>query len=540
MSRLSLDHLSGLFSIELVTPSIGPLGSGAGRAGSFVEHLEQARQMFENTADAYRTPLPPSRSVADDRKESGGGPPGTAETEDPSRQTSRNSAESGPSATAEAQSEPDQQGAVSESRSESDQQAGAVDPDQASDQDNGSDQDNENGEEESTTNPAQCAGALTVDALAEPGNQEDIDGDSVSPADADLPPEGQRRAVRPTQRNDPSAPRGETSPGEQEETDRSEAKTPPQESPAKPEANGRKVAHMREEKPAPDKTTPQPKGAAEDGDGPDEGAPSSANADRASASPPARESAAGARRHDGRQDGNNAPANHPSDKPAAQRPPGAEAASDRQDVGVDSQEGAARGAKGDMADTARGPSSPTGVNPTEAAGTTRPQLGQGPREPSTAPAPEASGSDQSDRVRFVQRVARAFEAASDHGGSIRLRLHPPDLGSLRLEVTVRNGTMTARLEVETNTARTMLLDNLPALRDRLAAQDIKVGRFDVNLTDGSPGGSPQGPAGHWPSHHHADQSPANTRPHQEVEMERPSTPKAVASPGQGSQLDVVI
>ncbi len=41
--------------------------------------------------------------------------------------------------------------------------------------------------------------------------------------------------------------------------------------------------------------------------------------------------------------------------------------------------------------------------------------------------------------------------------------------------------MSARLEAETPTARSLLLDNLPALRERLAGQNIKVERFDVDL-----------------------------------------------------------
>ena len=84
-----------------------------------------------------------------------------------------------------------------------------------------------------------------------------------------------------------------------------------------------------------------------------------------------------------------------------------------------------------------------------------------------APAGEPNG-EQVDRVRFVQRVARAFETLGNRGGTLRLRLHPPELGSLQLEISVRNGAMTARLETETSTARNLLLDNLPALRDRLA------------------------------------------------------------------------
>lgn len=117
--------------------------------------------------------------------------------------------------------------------------------------------------------------------------------------------------------------------------------------------------------------------------------------------------------------------------------------------------------------------------------------GSSARSASASRAPESPDVAAADRVRLVQRVARAFEAAGARGGTIRIRLHPPELGALRLEVHVRNGAMTARLEVESNEARTVLLENLPALRDRLAAQDIKVARFDVEVSDGSPQGLPE-------------------------------------------------
>jgi flagellar hook-length control protein FliK len=97
-----------------------------------------------------------------------------------------------------------------------------------------------------------------------------------------------------------------------------------------------------------------------------------------------------------------------------------------------------------------------------------------------------------DRVRFVQRVARAFEAAGREGGAVRMRLHPPELGSLRVEITVRNGQMTAQIEAETSTAKNLLLDNLPALRERLAEQNIKVERFDVQTQDRPADSSPDG------------------------------------------------
>ena len=43
--------------------------------------------------------------------------------------------------------------------------------------------------------------------------------------------------------------------------------------------------------------------------------------------------------------------------------------------------------------------------------------------------------------------------------------------------------MSARLEVETESARGALLENLPALRERLAEQGVKIERFDVDLAD---------------------------------------------------------
>jgi flagellar hook-length control protein FliK len=97
---------------------------------------------------------------------------------------------------------------------------------------------------------------------------------------------------------------------------------------------------------------------------------------------------------------------------------------------------------------------------------------------------------QVDQVRFVQRVANAFKAADEQGGQIRLRLSPPELGALKVEVSVRNGTLSARLETENSTTRSLLLDSLPALRERLSGQNIKIDRFDVDLKqDGAGNGS---------------------------------------------------
>ena len=94
-----------------------------------------------------------------------------------------------------------------------------------------------------------------------------------------------------------------------------------------------------------------------------------------------------------------------------------------------------------------------------------------------------------DHARFVNRVARAFQSVGDKGGEIRLRLSPPELGSLRLDIKVQAGTLSAHIEADTPLARSVLLDNLPVLRQRLAEQNIRVDQFDVDLTDRQSGGA---------------------------------------------------
>ena len=91
-----------------------------------------------------------------------------------------------------------------------------------------------------------------------------------------------------------------------------------------------------------------------------------------------------------------------------------------------------------------------------------------------------------DAARFLQRVAKAFEVAQERGGEIRLRLSPPELGALRVEVNLSENGLAARVEVENNDARTILLENLPALRERLSEQGLKLEKFDVELSQREP------------------------------------------------------
>lgn len=94
---------------------------------------------------------------------------------------------------------------------------------------------------------------------------------------------------------------------------------------------------------------------------------------------------------------------------------------------------------------------------------------------------EADSTPTVDRARFVQRVSGALRSAQQRDGQIQLRLSPPELGSLRITIEVKQGVVTATLETETAAARNVLLDNLPALRERLAEQEIRIDKFDVDV-----------------------------------------------------------
>jgi len=100
-------------------------------------------------------------------------------------------------------------------------------------------------------------------------------------------------------------------------------------------------------------------------------------------------------------------------------------------------------------------------------------------------------------VKLVQRVLRGLEQLGNGGGQVKLRLHPPELGSLQLTLRMEGGQMFARMEVQNTVARDALLNNVQTLRDRLAEQGMKIESFEVQVsteaggTDSNGGGLSQ-------------------------------------------------
>lgn len=90
---------------------------------------------------------------------------------------------------------------------------------------------------------------------------------------------------------------------------------------------------------------------------------------------------------------------------------------------------------------------------------------------------------QAEKVRMIQRVARSFNRLGPDGGEVNLRLHPPELGSLNVQVRMEGRSMTAKLTTESVAAREVILESLPTLKSRLAEQGIEVALFQVDVAD---------------------------------------------------------
>ncbi len=91
-----------------------------------------------------------------------------------------------------------------------------------------------------------------------------------------------------------------------------------------------------------------------------------------------------------------------------------------------------------------------------------------------------------ERPDFATRVAQAVRTSADNRQQVTLRLTPPELGALRIEVAVDHGKVSARIDAQTAAAQKVLMDNLPQLKEALTQHGASIERLEVGLTDNSP------------------------------------------------------
>ena len=104
-----------------------------------------------------------------------------------------------------------------------------------------------------------------------------------------------------------------------------------------------------------------------------------------------------------------------------------------------------------------------------------------------APPPAAAGSKTPgaaagstlQQAKLIQRVSRGFQHLGRGEGSIRMRLSPASLGSVRLELRVSGDGLVGQISADSAIAAADLAEGLPALRQSLAAQGITVSKIEV-------------------------------------------------------------
>lgn len=99
-------------------------------------------------------------------------------------------------------------------------------------------------------------------------------------------------------------------------------------------------------------------------------------------------------------------------------------------------------------------------------------------------AKDAAGIRPAERAlpEVVERIVRAVHVTLREGASeMRLRLNPPQLGSLRVDLRVADGVLTGRLQTESAAAQMAVSSQIEQLKSALAEQGITVGAWEVSL-----------------------------------------------------------
>ncbi|MDR2754359.1 MAG: flagellar hook-length control protein FliK [Planctomycetaceae bacterium] len=91
-------------------------------------------------------------------------------------------------------------------------------------------------------------------------------------------------------------------------------------------------------------------------------------------------------------------------------------------------------------------------------------------------------SESFDPLRFIQRVAAACRSAANQQGTIRIKLHLDQLGTVTLQITSKLNKMAVRFEVTSFAAARRLRDTLGELHTTLAEQNIILEHTEIDMT----------------------------------------------------------
>tara|TARA_R110002095_G_scaffold195600_2_gene174257 strand:+ start:4739 stop:6661 length:1923 start_codon:yes stop_codon:yes gene_type:complete len=88
--------------------------------------------------------------------------------------------------------------------------------------------------------------------------------------------------------------------------------------------------------------------------------------------------------------------------------------------------------------------------------------------------------------QLVERIAGTVRESHATGQQLKIRLSPPELGTLQIEVSLKDGVYTAKVEVQNQRVQKIINDNMAQLKESLAKTGISIDRIEVQInTDSS-------------------------------------------------------
>lgn len=98
-----------------------------------------------------------------------------------------------------------------------------------------------------------------------------------------------------------------------------------------------------------------------------------------------------------------------------------------------------------------------------------------------AAAPMGPVVDTKQVDQLVDRIAGAVRQSQSTGQQLKIRLSPPELGTLQIEVSLKNGEFTAKLEVQNRHAQKVINDSIAQLKDAISKTGVSLDRIDVQI-----------------------------------------------------------
>jgi flagellar hook-length control protein FliK len=105
-------------------------------------------------------------------------------------------------------------------------------------------------------------------------------------------------------------------------------------------------------------------------------------------------------------------------------------------------------------------------------------------------APTAQTRETDNTQLNTARIARGLQnAVQQKGGTVTLRLTPPEMGTVRIQLQMQSGTVNAQFHAETESTRSLLNQQMSQLRSSLEQQGLTVERLGVQTLQQSSAGS---------------------------------------------------